>query len=533
MFPSSAVRYIASTISSTNATRSPSPALSEGEIEPQSLLFRMDLEDGEVDPVLSLLQEFKGLKQLGRRSTLMGKPDTLLKLKKEGAEAALNVTRKVAPTAVPVPDSIREALEHLRSMIDAKWQSIQSQQSVTSQDDDSSSSSWTRTFLDHKAPSWSTCTLPEPLVPDWSKQKLDWDAPTWDAPCCPPVVPCSPGSPPVIPSHNVSESPNFPLLPMPPVSPINQSDMEISDEDEFYATTGGPHTSPTPLIDPVAHKCCQWPKSKPDFEGMDSHPPHPAHCGLFPGDGFQYNKPRFNAFYKVLIENPKTHRYVVAPFIKYHLKPSYPEVSYTWGHGHPIMTRLLMPVPVPYCTALLTADQRTLFCSSEPFATAIDEVLEQMDTNDLKAGVIQYRHYRDQCHVLHTKIQNMSDTLMEVKEHQIKALDNLEAANAFGCLHAHLGWFEGELMDSPAADRHLKQVFASHTLTERHIKLVKPIRRQDLWCKYHQWGNHTTNQCNIFKKCCTCKVMGHVAINCPRKPKHHTPKAAHSTCFHK
>src|SRR6266478_3120280 len=118
MFPTSAVHYIASAISSTNATCSLSPALSEGKIEPQSLLFRMDLEDREVDPVLSPLQEFKGLKQLGCRSTPMGKPDTLLKLKKEGAEAALNVTHKVAPMAIPVPDSVREALEHLRSMID-------------------------------------------------------------------------------------------------------------------------------------------------------------------------------------------------------------------------------------------------------------------------------------------------------------------------------------------------------------------------------------------------------------------------------
>ncbi len=456
MFPSSAVHYIASAISSTNATRSPSPALSEGEIEPQSLLFCMDLEDGEVDPVLSLLQEFKGLKQLRCCSTPMGKPDTLLKLKKESAETTLNVTCKVVPTAIPVPDSIREALEHLRSMIDTKWQSIQSQQSVALQDDNSSSSGWTHTFSDHKAPSWSTCTSLEPLVPDWLKQKLNWDAPTWDAPCCPPVVLRSPGSPPVIPSRNVSESPNFPLLPTPPVSPIDQSDMEISDEDKFYTTTGGPHTSPTPLIDPVAHKCCQWPKSKPDFEGMDSRPPHPTCCGLFPGDGFQYNEPGFNAFYKVLIENLKTHHYVIAPFIKYHLKPSYPEVSYTWGHGHLIMTQLLMPVPVPYCTAPLTADQRTLFCSLEPFTTAIDKVLEQMDTNDLKAGVIQYRHYCDQCHMLCTKIRNMSDMLMEVEEHQIEALDNLEAPDAFGHLCTHLGWFEGELMDNPATDRHLK-----------------------------------------------------------------------------
>ncbi len=135
-----------------------------------------------------------------------------------------------------------------------------------------------------------------------------------------------------------------------------------------------------------------------------------------------------------------------------------------------------MPVPVPYRTAPLTADQHALFCSLEPFATAIDEVLEQMDTNDLKAGVIQYRHYCDQCHALRTKIQNMSDMLMEVKEHQIEALDDLEAANAFGRLHTHLGWFKGELMDNFATDCRLKQVFAGHTLTECHIKSVKLIR---------------------------------------------------------
>src|SRR6266446_4647075 len=123
------------------------------------------------------------------------------------------------------------------------------------------------------------------------------------------------------------------------------------------------------------------------------------------------------------------------------------------------MTRLLMPVPVPYHTAQLTADQHTLFCSSEPFTTAIDEVLEQMDTNDLKAGVIQYRHYHNQCHALRAKIQNMTDTLMEVEEHQVEALSDLKAAHTFGCLRAHLGWFEGELMDSPTTDRRLKQVF--------------------------------------------------------------------------
>ena len=156
-----------------------------------------------------------------------------------------------------------------------------------------------------------------------------------------------------------------------------------------------------------------------------------------------------------------------------------------------------------------------------------------MDTNDLKAGVIQYRHYRDQCHALCAKIQNMTDTLMEVKEHQVEALGDLKAANTFGHLRAHLGWFEGKLMDSPAADRCLKQIFVGHKLTEHHIKSVKPIQRQDLWCKYHQWGNHTTDQCDLFKKCCTCKVMGHIAINCPRKPKCCIPKAAHSNRFRK
>ena len=79
-----------------------------------------------------------------------------------------------------------------------------------------------------------------------------------------------------------------------------------------------------------------------------------------------------------------------------------------------------MPVPVPYRTEQLTADQCALFCSSEPFAMAIDEVLEQMDTNDLKAGVIQYHHYRDQCHALHAKIRNMTDTLMELKNTKSK-----------------------------------------------------------------------------------------------------------------
>jgi len=103
-----------------------------------------------------------------------------------------------------------------------------------------------------------------------------------------------------------------------------------------------------------------------------------------------------------------------------------------------------------------------------------------MDTNDLKAGVIQYRHYHDQCHTLRAKIWNMTDTLMKVKEHQVEALGDLEAADTFSHLHTHLGWFEGELMDSPTADRRLKQIFIGHKLTERHIKSVKLIRCQDL-----------------------------------------------------
>jgi hypothetical protein len=146
---------------------------------------------------------------------------------------------------------------------------------------------------------------------------------------------------------------------------------------------------------------------------------------------------------------------------------------------------------------------------------------------------MQYRWYRDQCHALRAQIRSLQDKLMKREEHQIEALDDLEAADAFGRLRAHLGWFEGELMDNPTADRCLKEVFAGHTITERQIRLVKPIRRQDLWCKYHNWGNHVTEQCDIFKRCHTCNVLGHVAVNCPRKPKRKVPKAAHSVRFHK
>src|ERR1700741_964313 len=102
-----------------------------------------------------------------------------------------------------------------------------------------------------------------------------------------------------------------------------------------------------------------------------------------------------------MIPSPLTEEEVVAPFVKFDLKGSYPTVLATWGLGYPIFTKLLHASPAPYVVFPLTEAQLNLFSYKQPFSDAISKVIDQMDTIDIKASMAQHRYYE----IKHKNIQ--------------------------------------------------------------------------------------------------------------------------------
>jgi hypothetical protein len=76
----------------------------------------------------------------------------------------------------------------------------------------------------------------------------------------------------------------------------------------------------------------------------DMHPPAwPLHSGEHPGHGWEVNSWGTTHYYHLLIRNPITSYYIVAPYITYLINREKPEILGTYGRGHPIMTHALRP----------------------------------------------------------------------------------------------------------------------------------------------------------------------------------------------
>jgi hypothetical protein len=90
-------------------------------------------------------------------------------------------------------------------------------------------------------------------------------------------------------------------------------------------------------------------------EGNDMHLPQELIAGVHPGKGWHYNSIKCQDYYRFLIPDPTVPGHlVVTPFINFHMHPSKPQVSATYGLGLPIWMHELCPIPVDYPTPSLS-----------------------------------------------------------------------------------------------------------------------------------------------------------------------------------
>ena len=126
------------------------------------------------------------------------------------------------------------------------------------------------------------------------------------------------------------------------------------------------------------------------------YPPALENCSRKVPDGFHYNDPRKHDFYRLLIVHPTERRRIVAPFIKYNMSKTNPTISGTFGGNNPIITADLRPIPADYNTPVLSKEQIRLFHAEEPFADAVNRVLQDHMTYDIVVGVNYYRYLHQQ-----------------------------------------------------------------------------------------------------------------------------------------
>jgi hypothetical protein len=298
--------------------------------------------------------------------------------------------------------------------------------------------------------------------------------------------------------------------------------------------------------------------------GDENHPPSFQVCGAHPGNGFELNalntdwSPRA---YKFLIPDPLTGRMVLAPFIRYNLIRSNPQISATYGQGYPIHTRSLEPTPVDYLCPHLTPEQLKVFDTQMAFAPAVDKVVEEQFPADLAAGVRQYQYYKDTQYSIQKVRQHLHNKENAYLEKAIETLDSLERANVLGRLLAHLDvitqefttealkpearlqfihaidHFDGDIprsaQDTRAnpsvnlckVDKRMYQSrLSDKEINHLSVKRPPPFTKGDII--YYDDDDDTFGarsplpwqaQRHAAKRCHKCRKLGHIRQQCPRR----------------
>ena len=173
-------------------------------------------------------------------------------------------------------------------------------------------------------------------------------------------------------------------------------------------------------------------------EGDDMHPLQMSVYGTHPRQGWELNDPLSKNYYRFLIPNPSTKRLIVAPFISYNFGcHDALSISGTYGSGYPIQTYPLTPTPTVYVSPAITPEQLHLLDTKEPFADAVNHIINEYFPLNLSAAVRQYQYYRETEYAIQCTIRTLQDKEMRYIEKAIGVLSELENANVLGCLLAH------------------------------------------------------------------------------------------------
>jgi hypothetical protein len=143
-------------------------------------------------------------------------------------------------------------------------------------------------------------------------------------------------------------------------------------------------------------------------QGDDMHPPvWPSHSGEHPGHGWEVNSWGTTHYYRLLICNPITGYYIVAPYVTYLINQEKPEISGTYGRGHPIVTHALRPTRVDYICPTITPPQLRLLDIEAPYADAVNHIINNYFLYDLSAGVWQYQFYKEKEYQVQHRIRDL------------------------------------------------------------------------------------------------------------------------------
>ena len=225
-------------------------------------------------------------------------------------------------------------------------------------------------------------------------------------------------------------------------NPIDDWDFSNSDSSDW--------TSP-PSSD--LSKTWPTPPSTPD-QGDDMHPPSAEVHGAHPSEsGWKLNVPNTCDYHRFLIPDPSIKRkLIVAPYVKYTMERHRPYISATFGDGYPVHSRSLIATPMDYLCPPLTAEQMQVLNRDEPFADAVNKVIDDYFPLDLAAGVMQYRYYKETQYAIQKTTHHLQDKEMKYLEKATEVLSELENANVLGRLLAHLDVLAMELDANPSAN---------------------------------------------------------------------------------
>ena len=122
--------------------------------------------------------------------------------------------------------------------------------------------------------------------------------------------------------------------------------------------------------------------------------------------------------------------------------------------GYPVHTRVLEPTPVDYFCPPLTPGQLRILDHKQPFAYAVNKVINEYFPLHLSASIRQYQYYKDTQYSIQQAIRHLQEKNMCYMEKAIGILTGLENANVIGRLLAHSDILAMELAPNPAANAH-------------------------------------------------------------------------------
>jgi hypothetical protein len=397
----------------TTATRTSSPDFILTTDQNHPPMYGTDKEDGNHSP-----DQINGgwrLHQIARRSTLFQNiPD--FDTKHHAAQDAATV----AATRYFDQGTVRYALERLRYLMFAKW--TQSSNPI----DDweiQNSDGWTTAA----SPTIATSTSIPSLSTVPTTVSDDSMSISSSRPASPPPLALPPAA-----FHQsiLDSAPTF-TADKPArihVRTTVETDSDSSSELEYQAARDVDKPNPY-LIPGTALPIWASPPPTPS-QDIDGQAPKMSECGEDPGDGWLYNYYGQMDYYRFIITNPNTNKPCVAPWLKYTFEPANSTVSATFGKDYPIYTRFLRPTPVKYVTQTITPQESRLFNTEEPFAHAVDFIMQFGAPFDLTAGVVKYRFHRNAANKVQADIKTLQELYLKQLERTMESLSDLENADA-------------------------------------------------------------------------------------------------------